>query len=56
MACVRTSFAPASVGRPLVDKQIPEQARELGISEADVIKKVMLKETVDGEFHPRLPT
>jgi 3-hydroxybutyrate dehydrogenase len=33
-----------------VDKQIPEQAKELGISEADVIKKVMLKETVDGEF------
>jgi 3-hydroxybutyrate dehydrogenase len=30
--------------------QIPEQARELGISEADVIKTVMLKETVDGEF------
>ena len=35
---------------PLVDKQIPEQAKELGISEQEVIKKVMLKETVDGEF------
>lgn len=35
---------------PLVDKQIPEQARELGISEQDVVKTVMLKETVDGEF------
>jgi len=34
----------------LVEKQIPEQARELGISEADVIKKMMLKDTVDGEF------
>src|SRR5689334_14633257 len=34
----------------LVDKQNPEQAKELGISEDDVIKKVMLKETVDGEF------
>jgi 3-hydroxybutyrate dehydrogenase len=33
-----------------VDKQIPEQAKTLGISEEDVIKKVMLKETVDGEF------
>ena len=33
-----------------VEKQIPEQAKELGISEADVIKTVMLKETVDGEF------
>ena len=27
-----------------------EVARELGISEAEVIKNVMLKETVDGEF------
>ena len=35
---------------PLVEKQIPEQAKELGISEAEVIKNVMLKETVDGEF------
>jgi 3-hydroxybutyrate dehydrogenase len=35
---------------PLVDKQIPEQAKELGISEEDVIKKVMLGQTVDGEF------
>jgi 3-hydroxybutyrate dehydrogenase len=38
------------VRTPLVDKQIPEQARELGISEQSVIKDVMLKETVDGEF------
>ena len=35
---------------PLVEKQIPEQAKELGISEEDVVKTVMLKETVDGEF------
>jgi 3-hydroxybutyrate dehydrogenase len=34
----------------LVEKQIPEQAKELAISEEDVVKKVMLKETVDGEF------
>ena len=33
-----------------VDKQIPEQAKELGISEQEVIKNVMLKGTVDGEF------
>jgi 3-hydroxybutyrate dehydrogenase len=33
-----------------VDKQIPEQAQELGISEEEVIKNVMLKDTVDGEF------
>jgi 3-hydroxybutyrate dehydrogenase len=41
---------PGFVRTPLVDKQIPEQAKELGISEQDVIKHVMLKETVDGEF------
>ncbi|EKU84691.1 3-hydroxybutyrate dehydrogenase [Massilia sp. UYP32] len=43
-------IAPGFVRTPLVDKQIPEQARELGISEDEVIKNVMLKETVDGEF------
>lgn len=43
-------ICPGYVKTPLVEKQIPEQAKELGISEQDVIKKVMLKETVDGEF------
>ena len=43
-------ICPGFVRTPLVDKQIPEQAKELGISEEDVVKKVMLKETVDGEF------
>jgi len=43
-------ICPGFVRTPLVDKQIPEQAKALAISEADVIKKVMLKETVDGEF------
>jgi 3-hydroxybutyrate dehydrogenase len=43
-------ICPGFVRTPLVDKQIPEQARALGISEADVVKKVMLRETVDGEF------
>jgi len=43
-------ICPGFVRTPLVDKQIPEQARELGISEDDVVKKVMLKDTVDGEF------
>jgi 3-hydroxybutyrate dehydrogenase len=43
-------ICPGFVRTPLVEKQIPEQAKELGISEADVIKKVMLKDTVDGEF------
>lgn len=41
---------PGFVRTPLVDKQIPEQARELGISEDDVVGKVMLGQTVDGEF------
>jgi len=43
-------ICPGFVRTPLVDKQIPEQAKELGISEDDVVKKVMLKDTVDGEF------
>ncbi len=43
-------ICPGFVRTPLVDKQIPEQARTLGISEEDVIKKVMLGQTVDGEF------
>ncbi|MDL2340394.1 MAG: 3-hydroxybutyrate dehydrogenase [Pseudomonadota bacterium] len=43
-------ICPGFVRTPLVEKQIPEQAKALGISEADVIKTVMLKETVDGEF------
>ena len=43
-------ICPGFVRTPLVDKQIPEQARELGISEQEVVKKVMLKDTVDGEF------
>lgn len=43
-------ICPGFVRTPLVDKQIPEQARELGISEEAVIRNVMLKDTVDGEF------
>ena len=43
-------ICPGFVRTPLVDKQIPEQAKNLGISEEDVIKKVMLKDSVDGEF------
>ena len=43
-------ICPGFVRTPLVEKQIPEQAQELGISEADVIRNVMLKDTVDGEF------
>ncbi|MFY2947123.1 3-hydroxybutyrate dehydrogenase [Achromobacter ruhlandii] len=43
-------ICPGFVRTPLVEKQIPEQAKELGISEEDVVKKVMLGDTVDGIF------
>ncbi|MFL1404830.1 3-hydroxybutyrate dehydrogenase [Marinobacter sp. M1N3S26] len=43
-------ICPGFVRTPLVEKQIPEQAKELGISEEEVIRNVMLKNTVDGEF------
>ncbi|HEX6733913.1 MAG TPA: 3-hydroxybutyrate dehydrogenase [Azonexus sp.] len=41
---------PGFVRTPLVDKQIPQQAKELGISEDEVVHKVMLAETVDDAF------
>lgn len=43
-------ICPGFVLTPLAQKQIPEQAKELGISEEEVVKNVMLKNTVDGEF------
>lgn len=43
-------ICPGYVLTPLVEKQIPEQAKALGISEEDVVKKIMLGETVNGEF------
>jgi NAD(P)-dependent dehydrogenase (short-subunit alcohol dehydrogenase family) len=43
-------ICPGFVRTPLVDRQIPEQAKALGLSEEQVIKGVMLKDTVDGEF------
>ena len=43
-------ICPGFVRTPLVDKQIPEQAKEIGISEEDVVKKVMLGHTVDQQF------
>jgi 3-hydroxybutyrate dehydrogenase len=43
-------ICPGFVRTPLVDKQIPEQAQKLGITEDAVIKDIMLKDTVDGEF------
>jgi 3-hydroxybutyrate dehydrogenase len=43
-------ICPGFVRTPLVEKQIPEQAQLLGITEEEVIKNVMLRETVSGEF------
>lgn len=43
-------IGPGFVKTPLVEKQIPEQAKSLGISENEVVKKIMLGDTVDGEF------
>jgi 3-hydroxybutyrate dehydrogenase len=43
-------ICPGFVRTPLVDRQIPEQAKALGISEEQVVKSLMLKDTVDGEF------
>lgn len=48
---VRTNvICPGFVRTPMVEKQIPEQAKTLGISEEAVVRDVMLRETVDGEF------
>jgi len=43
-------ICPGFVRTPLVDKQIPELAKSMGISEEEVVKNVMLKESVDGIF------
>ena len=43
-------ICPGFVRTPLVEKQIPEQAKELGISEQEVVSKIMLGQTVDKEF------
>ena len=43
-------ICPGFVKTPLVEKQIPEQAKELGISEERVVKEILLAETVDKEF------
>ncbi|MGC2409485.1 MAG: 3-hydroxybutyrate dehydrogenase [Methyloceanibacter sp.] len=43
-------ICPGFVKTPLVEKQIPEQAKELGITEERVVKEVLLGETVDKEF------
>ena len=44
------TICPSFIKTPLVEKQIPEQARDLGISEEEVVKNIMLRDTVDGVF------
>ena len=43
-------ICPSYIKTPLVEKQIPEQAASLGISEEEVVKNIMLQDTVDGVF------
>jgi 3-hydroxybutyrate dehydrogenase len=43
-------ICPGFVRTPLVERQLPEQSQRLGIPEDEVIRNVMLKDTVDGEF------
>ena len=43
-------ICPGFVRTPLVERQIPQQAQLLKISEEAVVRDVMLRETVDGEF------
>jgi len=43
-------ICPGFVRTPLVERQIPQLAAELGLSEEQVVREVMLRATVDGEF------
>jgi len=43
-------ICPGFIKTPLVEKQIPEQAKALGISEKEVVERIMLGGTVDKEF------
>ena len=43
-------ICPAFVRTALVERQIPQQAQQLGRTEEEVLRDVMLRETVDGEF------
>lgn len=44
------TICPSFIKTPLVEKQIPEQARDLGITEEEVVKNIMLRDTVDSQF------
>jgi 3-hydroxybutyrate dehydrogenase len=43
-------ICPGFVRTRMVEAQIPQQASDLGMSEEDVVAKVMLKDTVDKQF------
>jgi 3-hydroxybutyrate dehydrogenase len=44
------AICPGFVRTPLVERQIPQLSKEMGMSEEAVVKDVMLRTTVDGEF------
>lgn len=44
------TICPSFIKTPLVERQIPQQAAALGLSEEEVVKNVMLRDTVDGQF------
>lgn len=44
------TICPSFIKTPLVEKQIPEQAASLGITEEEVVRNIMLRDTVDGTF------
>src|ERR1700761_4594314 len=43
-------ICPGFVRTPLVEKQIPEQAKILNLDPQEVVAKVMLKDTLDQQF------
>ena len=43
-------ICPGFVRTPLVERQIPELAAKMGVSEQEIVRDVMLKTTVDGEL------
>ncbi|MGH8706090.1 MAG: 3-hydroxybutyrate dehydrogenase [Burkholderiales bacterium] len=43
-------ICPGFVRTPLVERQIPQLASDMGISEEAVVREVLLRTTVDGEF------
>jgi 3-hydroxybutyrate dehydrogenase len=44
------AICPGFVRTPLVERQIPQLAEELNITQEAVVRDVMLRSTVDGEF------